>query len=180
MKPRYLGIGYLQRVANDGRKFGAAAEYQHVRVIEERHGSKQTTDLLLTETELSDAVWRAAKNTEDIPQPTTSDRLMESIEFKILLLIIVVVLLAFASVGCARFTTTQSDTSYEKGLPVRTISTRATATTWFESKSALANFKASQTDKTQGASVGSLSQETNGTNAASTLREFRLLLETLR
>jgi hypothetical protein len=41
----------------------------------------------------------------------------------------------------------------------------ATATTLFESKSALANFKATQTDKTQSASVGSLEQQASVSNS---------------
>jgi len=72
----------------------------------------------------------------------------------------------FLSPGCARFSTRQSDTSYENGQPVRTITTRATSTTFFDSQSALAKFKAIQTDKSQSASVGSLNQEASGTNAA--------------
>lgn len=68
-------------------------------------------------------------------------------------------------VGCASFTTTQSDISYdEAGIPTRTVKTRITARTFFEARSALANFKASQTDKTQGASVGALTHEATSTN----------------
>lgn len=79
-----------------------------------------------------------------------------------------------AIAGCARFTTTQTDVSYENGKPTRTVTTRAQATTLFEAKSALANFKASQTDKTQSASVGALNQESTGsfTNAAVAAGEF--------
>lgn len=67
--------------------------------------------------------------------------------------------------GCARFSTKQTDTSYEKGEPNRSITTEAKATTFFAGKSALASWKASQTDKTQGASVGNLAVESNaGTN----------------
>lgn len=67
--------------------------------------------------------------------------------------------------GCARFVTSQSDTSYENGLPLRTVTTKAKALTFWESRSALANFKATQTDKTQSASVGALNQETTSSNA---------------
>lgn len=73
--------------------------------------------------------------------------------------------------GCARFTTVQTDVS-----PERTITTRASAWTLGTSKSALANFKASQTDKTQGASVGALSQETSGTNAVAALGHLESIL----
>jgi len=61
--------------------------------------------------------------------------------------------------GCARFTTVQTDVSVDQDGSSRTITTRATAYTLFASRSALANWKASQTDKTQGASVGTLTQE---------------------
>lgn len=61
--------------------------------------------------------------------------------------------------GCASFSTTQKDISYEQGQKVREITTTAKARTLIESKSALAQFQATQTDKTQSAKVGSLSQE---------------------
>lgn len=80
--------------------------------------------------------------------------------------------LAVLATGCANFATTQTDESYEKGQLVRRITTKASATTVIESKSALANFKASQTDKTQTASVGSLSQESNATNTVSDAAVF--------
>ena len=81
---------------------------------------------------------------------------------------------ALLFVGCARFTTTQTDASYEQGKIVRQVTTRATAHTLFEAKSSLAQFKASQTDKTQTATVGSLTQESAGslTNAATAAGEF--------
>lgn len=66
--------------------------------------------------------------------------------------------------GCSSFSTTQSDTSYEKGLPLRTVNTKVKARQFFGANSTLTSFKASQTDKTQGAVVGSLSQEASGTN----------------
>lgn len=74
--------------------------------------------------------------------------------------------------GCATFTTQQTDISYdpETGKPIRTVSTRATARTFFEAKSSLASFKATQTDKTQSATVGSLSQEATGSNAVNVVQ----------
>ncbi len=72
-----------------------------------------------------------------------------------------------ALTGCARFTTTQTDMSYEDGQPARQITTKATAWTFGTAKSSLAQFKATQTDKTQGASVGALAQESSATNAVS-------------
>ena len=88
------------------------------------------------------------------------------------LLSIVVMLLAC---GCARFTTVQTDVS-----PERTITTRASAWTLGTSKSALTNFKASQTDKTQGASVGALSQESSTTNIATNVDALTRLIQTLK
>lgn len=70
--------------------------------------------------------------------------------------------------GCARFTTnqTQNDVLSPDGKTItRVTTTRASATTFFEAKSSLANFKASQTDKTQSATVGALNQEASGSNA---------------
>lgn len=61
--------------------------------------------------------------------------------------------------GCARFGTKQTDVSYENGKINRSITTKASAFTFFSAKSSLANWKASQTDKTQGATVGGLNQE---------------------
>lgn len=69
------------------------------------------------------------------------------------------------SAGCARFTTTQTETRGSKNGDTTAITTKVTATTFFDSRSALANFKASQTEKTQGASVGSLTQDASSTNA---------------
>ena len=86
-----------------------------------------------------------------------------------LLLLLIVPALFF--VGCASFTTEQTDTSKEnENGTERTITTRATSRTFFESKSELAKFKASQTDKTQSASVGSLSQEATASNLVQTVR----------
>ncbi len=84
-------------------------------------------------------------------------------------------LLALTLVGCARFSTTQTDVS-----PERTITTKASAWTFGTSKSALSNFKASQTDKTQGAAVGSLSQETSGTNVVQALQAIDSILGKLK
>lgn len=82
-------------------------------------------------------------------------------------LLILLLLLASALLGCARFSTTQTDISYDsQGKPQRSITTRASAHTLFSAKSQLTNWKATQTDKTQGATVGGLSQESTGTNIA--------------
>lgn len=105
--------------------------------------------------------------------PATRNQTNRNHNVKNILLILALIGLG---TGCARFTTTQTDESYEKGLIVRRITTKASAATLIESKSALANFKASQTDKTQAASVGSLTQESNATN---TVNDAAVFLGTL-
>lgn len=80
--------------------------------------------------------------------------------------------------GCARFSTTQKDIRYDdQGKPLTEISTHATASTLFTAKSQLTNFKAAQSEKTQGASVGSLTQESTGTNAVRTLEAIAEILK---
>lgn len=78
--------------------------------------------------------------------------------------------------GCARFSTTQTDMRYEGGKPSTAITTVVKSSTLFSSKSDLANFSASQTEKTQGAKVGALHQQ-GATNTAGVIRELRDLLE---
>jgi len=77
--------------------------------------------------------------------------------------------------GCAQFNTTQTDVS-----PERTITTKATAWTFLTSRSALANFKATQTDKTQSAAVGALTQESSTTNLAANADALTRLIHALR
>lgn len=80
--------------------------------------------------------------------------------------------------GCARFGTVQRDVSYDSttGNKIREITTKATGSTFFDAKSELAKWKASQTDKTQSAEVGGLSNLSSGTNAVQTLRELNTLM----
>lgn len=68
--------------------------------------------------------------------------------------------------GCARFSTTQIDERTNEKTGEKTkITTRAASSTFFDSRSSLAKWKAAQTEKSQGAEVGGLSQESSGTNA---------------
>ncbi len=94
-------------------------------------------------------------------------------------LTITAALVALATAGCAHFSTTQTDRFYDSdtGKLAGEKVTRAASFTFFDSKSALTAFKASQTDKTQGASVGSLAQEAYGTNA---VQAIRLIIEGAR
>ena len=69
--------------------------------------------------------------------------------------------------GCAQFSTKQTDVRYdlETGKPATTITTKATATTFFAGKSALSNWKAQQTEGEQGAEVGQLDTEVTDAGA---------------
>ena len=67
--------------------------------------------------------------------------------------------------GCARFSTTQTDIrSNAETKETTTVITRAASWTFFDSKSALAKWKATQSDNRQSAEVGGLSQQADGTN----------------
>lgn len=79
-------------------------------------------------------------------------------------------LLAIALVvmtGCAHYHVKQTDTSYEKGVPTRSVTTKTGATTFFDAKSTLTKFRASQTDKTQSTAVGALDSETSSQGVVS-------------
>ena len=80
------------------------------------------------------------------------------------------VLALLALCGCARFTTRQLDerTNAKTGEKT-TVTTRASSWTFFDSKSSLAKWKATQSEKSQGAEVGGLAQESSGTNVVSIL-----------
>ena len=95
--------------------------------------------------------------------------------------LLVVILLAACllfSPGCSSFRTVQTDERINAKTGEKTkISTKATSRTFFDSKSALTSFKAAQTEKSQGASVGSLNQESAGTNAVNTLNALKGVLE---
>jgi hypothetical protein len=70
--------------------------------------------------------------------------------------------------GCSSYQTIQTDSRKEAqdGTAITEIKTTVKARTFFDSKSKLADFKASQTEKSQSTSVGSLSQESSATNVA--------------
>lgn len=66
--------------------------------------------------------------------------------------------------GCARFTSTVTERTLPDGVTERV--TVVKAATLFDSKSELAKLSSGQTDKSQKVSIGSLSQESSATNAA--------------
>lgn len=74
--------------------------------------------------------------------------------------------------GCSTFTVNQTDisTTLPDGTETRTITSETKARTFFDAKSGLANFKTTQTDKTQSSSVGSLNQEASGSNAVNVVQ----------
>ena len=92
-------------------------------------------------------------------------------------------LAALALCSCATFSTTQIDdrdkitetngTIHEKTR----ITTRAAGATYWASKSSLAKWKAAQTEKSQGAEVGGLSQSSD---AAESLKAVVDLIKLLR
>lgn len=74
------------------------------------------------------------------------------------------ILIALCASGCASFKTTQVDESDAK-TGSRKITTTVTTRTFWDSKSELAKLKASTTDKSQTIGVGSIANESSGTNA---------------
>lgn len=93
---------------------------------------------------------------------------------------ILLAMMVLFSAGCSTFTTDQTDERInQKTGDKTTIRTRVKARTFWESKSALTNFKASQTERAQGATVGSLNQEVTATNAVQVLNALRGILEAL-
>lgn len=75
-----------------------------------------------------------------------------------------------ALTGCAHYSTTQTDVSYEKGQPLRAITTKVSVGTLFDSTSKLASSKAAQTDKSQSSTLGGLEQSASSTNTVAALQ----------
>ena len=66
--------------------------------------------------------------------------------------------------GCTSFLAVQTEVVVsETNRTERT--TKVSATSFFDSKSELTKFRSTMTDKSQGQSIGNLSQESSGTNA---------------
>jgi hypothetical protein len=67
--------------------------------------------------------------------------------------------------GCSTFSTTQSDEREDINGKMCAVKTQVRATSFFASRSALSGWHASQTEKTQGASITGLVVDSNaGTN----------------
>lgn len=89
-------------------------------------------------------------------------------------------ILALSLAGCASFKTKQIDERQLTDGSYTKVSTYAASRTLFTSKSDLANFKASQTEGQQSASVGTLGQSSSGTNAVEALKSLDSILSKVR
>jgi len=69
----------------------------------------------------------------------------------------------FCLAGCARFSSTITETTDAGGVTTRI--TVVKATTFWDSGSELTKLSSGQTDKSQKVSIGGLNQESSGTNA---------------
>jgi hypothetical protein len=103
--------------------------------------------------------------------PTTPNRLLFIDNMKLRHLLAVV--LIYLPAGCARIVTDQTDTTTTKpdGTRIRTVSTRAAGGTFLASKQHLDKLRTTQTDKTQGMSVGAIDQETDTAPLAKAIAE---------
>jgi len=88
--------------------------------------------------------------------------------------------LALILAGCASFKTKQVDERVLSDGSRTTVTTYAASRTLFTSKSDLANFKASQTEGSQSATVGSLGQAASGTNVVNALNAIDSILGKVR
>jgi len=79
-------------------------------------------------------------------------------------IVFVVTVLALAS-GCARFKSTVTERIGKDGVTERV--TQVSAGTLLDSKSELSKLSSGQTDKSQKVAIGSLNQESSGSNAVS-------------
>lgn len=88
----------------------------------------------------------------------------------------IAVLLALPA--CSTFSTTQIDerTNQKTGETTK-ITTKAAARTFWDSKSNLAKWKATQSEKSQGAEVGGLGLESSGTNVVGVLNGIADILK---
>jgi uncharacterized protein YceK len=75
--------------------------------------------------------------------------------------------------GCAHIETDQTDTTITDvaGVKTRTIKTRATGYTFMAGKQHLDKLRTTNTDKTQGMSVGSVEQESDASPLAKAISE---------
>jgi hypothetical protein len=88
-----------------------------------------------------------------------------------------IIVIALLAVGCARFSTTQTEV---RNGETTTITTKAQAWTFIQSKSSLANWKATQSEGNQGAEVGSLDQESDPTVMLDSLKELNQLITNVK
>lgn len=99
----------------------------------------------------------------------------------------ITLLIALAAVvllsGCARFRTVQTEERYDaNGELANRIKTKAGSISFWANKSSLTNWKAEQSENTQAAEVGTITQESEaiGTNTVEALKALKDLAETLQ
>lgn len=88
-------------------------------------------------------------------------------------------------VGCATNVHKQTDESYEinsegKAQAVRKVTTSSKTRTFFDSDSKLTDLKATQTDKSQSISIGSLDSNASGTNVVQGLQSLENILKMIQ
>jgi hypothetical protein len=74
--------------------------------------------------------------------------------------------------GCAHFTSRQTETAPDGTQRV----TRVSVTTFLDARSEVAKLRATTSDKTQGLSLGSVSENSSSTNAVEILRHVAAIL----
>lgn len=77
--------------------------------------------------------------------------------------------------GCAQLSSRQTETIAPDGSSTRI--TRLRVTTFFDARSDVAKLRSTTTDKTQGLTVGGLSEGSSGTNAVRALEAVKDILE---
>lgn len=83
--------------------------------------------------------------------------------------------LSLSITGCARFHSVQTDIAPDKSARV----TRVSIWSFFDSHNDVTKLKTTATDKTQGISVGSISENTSGTNALEMLHAVGTILQNM-
>lgn len=86
-----------------------------------------------------------------------------------------------ALAGCASYTTTQKDLSYDtSGAPIREITTTVKVSTFWDSDNALASSRATNTDKSQSSELGGLAQSSTSTNIVSALQAISAIISQVK
>lgn len=88
---------------------------------------------------------------------------------------------ALLTSGCASYTTNQKDISYDSsGAPLREITTKVKVGTFWDSDSALATSRATNTDKAQSSELGGLAQSSTSTNIVNALQAISEIISNIK